>query len=658
MKRAFSLLPITFLATVAATCAQRGLADDDRFNAGVEAGASAPVNALEACFTDAYEPNDSCGEAAAPLVPGFYTPLYVCAGEDDWYAIEVPAGYRVEVNSYFTHSGSSDLELRLFDSDCSTLLDSSSTVSDDEMVSYQATTGGTLFVRSFGWDNADEGSHELEVKLSCDHCFTYQGTLQDAGSPATGDYEFLFTLYDAVADGVDIEGPITRTVSVEDGIFTTQLYFGEPAVYSTQFPLFLQIDVRPAGSGDGFTSLAPRQELTAVPFAQSLIPGASISGALPFGSAVSIGNPASGGIGLQVSDTGSDGIQISEVGGYGVSVTNPSFSGVYVSGAGSDGFYVSSPGDDGVQVFNPADEGVYVSGAGGSGVYVSSADQHGVYGRTVSSDYLAGYFINAASSGEGNAVYASGNSSAAADLALGGSTGRITALGSSTADMYLDSNDSVIARVDRDGTSGSAYFGVINSDNSFPFYVYESGNAYFAGSVSKGGGSFMIDHPLDPANKLLYHSFVESPDMMNIYNGNVELDANGSAWVELPEWFGALNRDYRYQLTPIGAPGPNLYVAQPVENNRFRIAGGEAGMTVSWQVTGIRQDAFAEANRIPVEVEKPAEQRGTYLHPEAFGQPTELKFSSLALEGDGPEPEEDAVEGADEAFEPPEAEGN
>jgi hypothetical protein len=101
----------------------------------------------------------------------------------------------------------------------------------------------------------------------------------------------------------------------------------------------------------------------------------------------------------------------------------------------------------------------------------------------------------------------------------------------------------------------------------------------------------------------------------------VAADANGEAWVELPEWFEALNRDYRYQLTPIGAPGPNLYIAEEIRNNRFKIAGGTPGMKVSWQVTGIRRDPYAETHRIPVEEDKPPEERGTYLHPQAYGQP-------------------------------------
>jgi hypothetical protein len=132
---------------------------------------------------------------------------------------------------------------------------------------------------------------------------------------------------------------------------------------------------------------------------------------------------------------------------------------------------------------------------------------------------------------------------------------------------------------------------------------------------------FKIDHPLDPENKYLYHSGVESPDLKNLYDGTCRLDEDGSAWIELPEWFGELNRDYRYQLTALGEPAPDLHIAQEISENRFRIAGGTAGMKVSWQVTGIRKDAWAETNRIVVEEDKPEEARGTYLHPEAFGQP-------------------------------------
>jgi len=133
---------------------------------------------------------------------------------------------------------------------------------------------------------------------------------------------------------------------------------------------------------------------------------------------------------------------------------------------------------------------------------------------------------------------------------------------------------------------------------------------YVNGTLSKKAGSFRIDHPLDPENKYLCHSFVESPDMMNVYNGNVTLDANGRAEVTLPGWFEALNRDFRYQLTPIGGPGPDLYIAKEIRGNRFSIAGGRPGLRVSWMVTGIRHDRYADEHRIPVEEDKPPAEKG------------------------------------------------
>jgi hypothetical protein len=178
-------------------------------------------------------------------------------------------------------------------------------------------------------------------------------------------------------------------------------------------------------------------------------------------------------------------------------------------------------------------------------------------------------------------------------------------------------------------TSGITY-GVYGQSNSPSGYAgYFQGNVHVTGTLSKGGGSFKIDHPLDPANKYLYHSFVESPDMKNVYDGVVTLDRNGKAWVTLPEWFEALNKDFRYQLTAIGAPGPNLYIASEMQHNRFQIVGGSPGTKVSWQVTGIRKDAFAEKYRIPVEEEKKGNERGKYLHPDAFGFSKEMGIPSI-----------------------------
>lgn len=171
----------------------------------------------------------------------------------------------------------------------------------------------------------------------------------------------------------------------------------------------------------------------------------------------------------------------------------------------------------------------------------------------------------------------------------------------------------------------SPSIGVLGQGTGSGFGVYSFGNAkvegdlVVTGSISKGGGGFKIDHPLDPATKFLSHSFVESPDMKTIYDGVVTLDEDGAGTVDLPPWFEALNRDLRYQLTPIGAYAP-VYVRSKVKAGRFVIAGGAAGQEVSWQVTGIRKDVWADAHRIPVEERKVGPVKGRYLHPVEHGK--------------------------------------
>ncbi len=145
-----------------------------------------------------------------------------------------------------------------------------------------------------------------------------------------------------------------------------------------------------------------------------------------------------------------------------------------------------------------------------------------------------------------------------------------------------------------------------------------SGDVQITGNLEKTSGSFKIDHPLDPANKYLLHSFVESPDMMNIYNGNVVTDANGDAEVRLPDYFESLNKDFRYQLTVIGTFAQAI-IAEKIHNGRFMIKTDKPDVEVSWQVTGIRQDPWANEHRIQVEVDKPIDEKGYYLVPGLYG---------------------------------------
>jgi hypothetical protein len=281
-------------------------------------------------------------------------------------------------------------------------------------------------------------------------------------------------------------------------------------------------------------------------------------------------NAGPSGVGAVIRGGSSGGNGINSYGGFSGSVGGGY--GLLASGGNTD----SGVGGDGVS----AAGGRSNTGPGGFGIYARGGDALGC---------CNGVHSNAGYGGQG--VYAVGGSSFG--------TGR--------------RGGAAIEAIPGSGTNGAT---------TGPAGIFR-GDVQVTGTLSKAGGSFKIDHPLDPENKYLSHSFVESPDMKNIYDGVVTLDGSGEAVVEMPEWFGALNRDYRYLLTAMGAPMPGLYVAEEMANNRFKIAGGVANMRVSWQVTGIRQDAWANQHRIPVEERKPDAERGFYLHPEAFDQPVE-----------------------------------
>ena len=277
------------------------------------------------------------------------------------------------------------------------------------------------------------------------------------------------------------------------------------------------------------------------------------------------------------------------------------------------------------------------NGSGVSGYATSTASGFsvGVLGESANGDALHG--ISTAVNGSGVAGFSNSNGSGNTN----GVAGINTATSGNANGVYGSTASPAAAAGFFDNSAGGyILFGRVNGGPDL-FHVDGKGGGHFAGNVqvdgnlnvsgtlSKGGGSFKIDDPLDPANKTLSHSFVESPDMMNIYNGIVHLDTHGEAWITLPQYFEALNRDFRYQLTSVGAPQPRLYIAREVKGNRFKIAGGKANAKVSWQVTGIRQDAWANAHRIPNEEDKPVEQRGTYLHPELFGAADKQTDASL-----------------------------
>jgi hypothetical protein len=114
---------------------------------------------------------------------------------------------------------------------------------------------------------------------------------------------------------------------------------------------------------------------------------------------------------------------------------------------------------------------------------------------------------------------------------------------------------------------------------------------------------------------------------MNVYNGNITTDAQGAATVMLPGYFEALNQDFRYQLTVIGQFAQAI-VATEVQNNRFTIQTDKPLVKVSWQVTGIRHDPYANDHRIQVEVDKSPGERGQYVYPQGYDQPASKSIAN------------------------------
>ncbi len=314
------------------------------------------------------------------------------------------------------------------------------------------------------------------------------------------------------------------------------------------------------------------------------------------------------GIGVLATSTSNEGINAT--GGYaGLRATGGTYGVIgYTSGSGTTyGFYTS--GSAYGLYANGVSRGVYATSSSGYGVYAASSSSYGVYGVGVIGLYATGssYGVYAnLSGGGGHAVHGQGGQYAV--YGAGGGTAGVR--GDSAYVGVWGEGATYGANVVATATSGQNFAIYAETRSSTGFAGYFKGNVAVAGTLSKTAGSFRIDHPLDPEHKWLQHSFVESPDMMNVYNGNVTTNANGLAVVKLPAYFGALNRDFRYQLTVIGKMAQAI-IDQKVVNNQFRIRTDQGNVEVSWQVTGIRQDDYAKEHPIVVELAKSKAETGS-----------------------------------------------
>ena len=450
--------------------------------------------------------------------------------------------------------------------------------------------------------------------------FTYQGQLIQDGVPGNGQYDFQFRLYDAPTGGNQVGGAIDMAdQTVTNGLFTVSLDFGEAIMQGDA--RWLEMDARVAGGGS-YTTLSPRGALNAVPYSQSLMPGSSTTGSLG-GPVLQVTNTGSGdGIRGYTSGTNTAGVYGTSSGtGYGVhGHSTTTYAGVYgdstaVNGTGVIGLATATNGkgvvgssteEDGIGVYGVSNNGfvtlygIGVRGASnsyygagvrgdnaiGAGVYGSSTSSYGVFGHSNTNTGVYGE-----STGGGNGVYG---------LSIGGA--------------YSTGVQGVA-----DGANAKAVSGTALNGGWAGFF---DGNVRITGTCcAAGAGTFQIDHPLDPANKYLNQTAMESPDMVNVYSGNITTGVNGEAVVTLPSYVEALNKEFRYQLTVMGSQFAQAIVASKIKNNSFTIKTDRPNVEVSWQVTGIRKDPYAQAHPLQAEVDKSANEKGKYLHPELYGQP-------------------------------------
>jgi hypothetical protein len=297
-----------------------------------------------------------------------------------------------------------------------------------------------------------------------------------------------------------------------------------------------------------------------------------------------------------------------------------------------------------------------------------SGTGEGVVGVTDSSQLGTAGVYGVATASTGNAFGVQGSSFSSTGLGVVGNNGELGSLansfiGTTAMGVLGDSNGTgMVATSDTgqalvaENNSSSDTLVSINNSTGLPLFVAGpggsvrvdgNGNLFATGAINGASKNFRIDHPVDPTNKYLNHTSIESSEMLNLYTGNAVLDADGSATVSLPAWFTALNQDFRYQLTPIGAFAP-LYIAEQLTNNHFLIAGGHPGMKVSWQISAVRHDAYANAHPLTIEEEKGAE-RGHYLHPELYGATRE---QSVGWDGRQKSPGESGAKGTPHSTQP------
>ncbi len=433
--------------------------------------------------------------------------------------------------------------------------------------------------------------------------FSYQGRVTTSGAPVNGTVNIVARVYDTSVNPASLASQTLNNVPVANGVFTLELNksgeFG--TIFDSGVERWLELSI------NGVPQL-PRTRILAVPY--SIYAATSAAPWFP-----NVGNATiAGRAGVGVANNVTPAARLEVVDGTNIA-TSPSlatYSPFKVSNGINqallfDSNQIESIGDNLYLNFRNTDgtgKGVVLAGGGGN---VS-------IGNTPLTDKL---------NVDGNIRVANDSNISGVDGIVGFNDIRFYGDATGGPDLTITAEGKIGHRTAYSNVSfnvrGDIFQGetqFLRVEDQFGFSILEvqsdrdvavSGDFF----VNNGTKDFVIDHPLDRSTSNLAHNAVEGPGYYTHYHGNVQLGADGSAWVQLPDYFEALNTDPSYQLTPVGGSA-NVYVAEEVTNNRFKVAGGKPGMKVSWQVHASRNDPYAQDH--PYQVTRPKDEPGKLLY--------------------------------------------
>ena len=333
--------------------------------------------------------------------------------------------------------------------------------------------------------------------------------------------------------------------------------------------------------------------------------------------------------GLEARATGSDAIS------WAVKGDAESTSGIFES----YGVYGSCMNERGAGVYG-VNRSSTINGYNAAGVRGTSTNPSGfgvfgigAYAVAGDGDILGGYFWS--SNGTGSGVF--GYNYSSSGEAIGGEFGTNSSSGRgifSTAGA--NSGTTYAGRFECDSGDGRALYALATatgaSDNPYGVRGQCSTattgyGVYAVGDLGASGvKSFRIDHPADPENKYLLHYSSESPFPQNFYSGNVTTNAQGYAWVNLPDYFASINANFKYQLTVMGKTFAQAIVSEEIQGNRFQVHTNQPNIKVSWRIEADRNDLRVQYNR-PTDVrQKSASEKGLYQHPEYYNRAASLSM--------------------------------